>query len=106
MIASGKSPVAPLVSERTLKFVPLSMAKDGLTLKPGFQADPRQLIVVGGLETYSLEYITENLLISPLFFKDKFITGAEIMGIITLDYKLAVILLTTAIPLSQHFKHI
>lgn len=64
LVASDKSPVAPLVSERTLKVVSLSIAKDGLTLKPGFQADPRQMIVVGGLETYSLEYITENLLIS------------------------------------------
>ena len=92
LVASDKSPVAPLVSERNLKVVPVSMAKDGLTLKPGFQADPRQLIVVGGLQTYSLEYITEKVLISPKFFKDKFITEAEIIGITTLDYKLAVVL--------------
>jgi len=78
LVASDKSPV--------------SIAKDGLTLKPGFQADPRQMIVVGGLETYSLEYITENLLISPQFFKDKFKTEAEIIGITTLDYKLVVVL--------------
>ena len=47
------------------------MAKDGMTLKPGFQADSRQMIVIGGpVETYSLEYITENRLISPEFFKE------------------------------------
>ena len=92
LLANDESPVASLLNERTIKVVPVSMAKDGLTLKPGFQADPKQLIVVGGLETYSLEYITENQIISPEFFKDKFVTEAEIMGITTLDYKLAVVL--------------
>lgn len=69
------------------------MAKDGMTLKPGFQADSRQMIVIGGpVETYSLEYITENQLISPEFFKEEFINEAEIMGITTLEYKPAIVL--------------
>ena len=77
MIANNESPVAPLLNEQTIKVVPVSMAKDGMTLKPGFQADSRQMIVIGGpVETHSLEYITE----------------AEIMGITTLDYKLAIVL--------------
>lgn len=92
LVASDKSPVEPLVIERTLKVAPVAMAKDGLTLKPGSQAGPREMIVVGGLETYSLEYITKNLLISSKFFKDKFKTKAETKGITTLDYKLAVVL--------------
>lgn len=70
MIANDESPVAPLLNEQTIKVVPVSMAKDGMTLKPGFQADSRQMIVIDGpVETYSLEYITENQLISPEFFK-------------------------------------
>ena len=92
MIANDESPVAPLLNEQIIKVVPVSMAKDGMTLKPRFQADSRQMIVIGGLETYSLEYITENQLISPEFFKDKYITEAEIMGITTVDYKLAIVL--------------
>lgn len=43
LLANYKSPVAPLLNERTIKVVPVSMAKDALTLKPGFQADPKQL---------------------------------------------------------------
>ena len=71
LIANDESPVAPLLNEHTIKVVPVSMAKDGMTLKPGFQADSRQMIVIGGpVETYSLKYITENRLISPEFFKE------------------------------------
>lgn len=92
LIANDESPVAPLLNEQTIKVVPVSMAKDGMTLKPGFQADSRQMIVIVGLERYTLEYITENQLASPEFFKDKFITEAEIMGITTVDYKLAIVL--------------
>lgn len=47
---------------------------------------------MGPVEKYSLECITENQLISPEFFEDKFITEAEIMGITTLDYKLGIVL--------------
>ena len=63
------------------------------------------MIVIGGpVETYSLKYITENQLISLEFFKDKFITEAEIMGITTLDYKLAIVLKCDVV--NQHFKNI
>lgn len=56
--------------------------------------------MVGGFEIYFFEYIIENLLIFFLFFKDKFIIGVEIMGIIMFDYKLVVILLIIVILLS------
>lgn len=67
------------------------MAKDGFTLKPGFEVDQRAMVVVGGQELYTLEYIRENQEVPHEHFANKFVTEVEIMGITTLDNKTALI---------------
>ena len=67
------------------------MAKDGFALKPGFEVDEHAMVVVGGQELYTLEYVRENQSIPHEHFKNKFFTEVEIMGIITLDNKTALI---------------
>ena len=88
---SQGSEVISLVDSNVLKVVPVSLAKDGFTLKPGFEVDEHAMVVVGGQELYTLEYVRENQSIPHEHFKNKFLTEVEIMGITTLDNKTALI---------------
>lgn len=88
---SPGSQVSSLIDSEVLKVIPISLAKDGFTLKPGFEVDQRAMVVVGGQELYTLEYVRENQEVPHEHFANKFVTEVEIMGITTLDNKTALI---------------
>lgn len=88
---SQGSEVTSLVDSDVLKVVPVSLAKDGFTIKPGFEVDQHTMVVVGGQELYTLQDVRENQNIAHGHFANKFVTDVEIMGITTLDNKTALI---------------
>lgn len=89
---SQGSQVTSLVDNDALKVILVSMAKDGFTLKPGFEVDQRAMVVVGGQEVYTLEYIRRNQDLPHEDFANKFITEVEIIGLTTLENKTALII--------------
>ena len=89
---SQGSQVTSLVDNDALKVIPVSMARNRFTLKPGFEVDQRAMVVVGGQEVYTLEYIRGNQDHPHEDFANKFITEVEIMGLTTLDNKTALII--------------
>lgn len=91
MVFSPGSTITPLLSSK-IHVVPVSLAKDGLALKPGFQVDRNAMAIVGGKEMYSLEYVKNNPTSPHEYFKIKFVTEVQIMGITTLDNKCALII--------------
>ena len=92
MVFSPGSPIMPLLSSNKIHVVPVSLAKDGFALKPGFQVDRNAMAIVGGKEMYSLQYVKNNPTLPYENFKDKFVTEVQIMGITTLDNKCALII--------------
>lgn len=72
--------------------VPVSLAKDSFTLKPGFQVDRNTMSILGGKEVYSVDSTENNPTLPHESFKDKFVTEVQIMGITTLDKKAALII--------------
>ncbi len=50
----------PLLSNNKIQVVPVSLAKDGFTLKPCFQVDQNMMTILGGKDVYTLDYIKEN----------------------------------------------
>ena len=88
---SKRNDVKSLVDSGVLKVIPVSLAKDGFTLKPSFQVDQHAILVVGGQELYNLDYVQENQNIPHEHFEEKFVTEVEIMGITTLNNKTSLI---------------
>lgn len=88
---SKRNNVKSLVDSNVLKVIPVSLAKDGFTLKPSFEVDQHAMLVVGGQELYNLDYVQENQNIPHKHFAKKFVTEVEIMGITTLDNKTSLI---------------
>ena len=79
------------MSNSQIQVVPFSLAKNGFTLKPGFQVDRNTMSILGGKEVYSVDYVKNNPSLPHESFKDKFVTEVQIMGITTLDNKAAFI---------------
>lgn len=52
---SQGSQVTSLVDSNVLKVIPVSLMKDGFTLKLGFEVDQPAMVIVGGQELYTLE---------------------------------------------------
>ena len=92
MVFSSGSTIMPLLSNNKIQVVPVSLAKDGFTLKPGFQVDQNTMTILGGKDVYTLDYVKENPTLPHESFKDKFVTEAQIMGITSLDNKSALII--------------
>ena len=88
---SKRNDVKSLVDSDILKVIPVSLAKDGFTLKPSFEVDQHAMLVVGGQELYNLDYVQENQNIPHEHFAKKFVTEVEIVGITTLDDKTSLI---------------
>ena len=88
---SKRNDIKSLVDSDVLKVIPVSLAKDGFTLKPSFQVDQHAMLVVGGQELYNLDYVQENQNIPHEHFEEKFVTEVEIMGITTLNNKTSLI---------------
>ena len=92
MVFSSGSTIMPLLSNNKIQVVPVSLAKDGFILKPGFQVDQNTMTILGGKDVYTLDYVKENPTLPHESFKDKFVTEAQIMGITSLDNKSALII--------------
>ena len=92
MAFSQGSDVVPLISNDALRLIPVSLAKDGFAIKPGFQVDQNTMLIVGGREHYSLDYVKQHQEILPDSFSDKFIKVVETMGVFSLDNKAALII--------------
>lgn len=91
MAFSQGSDVVPLISNDALRLMPVSLAKDGFAIKPGFQVDQNTMLIVGGREHYSLDYVKQHQEIPHYYFSDKFVK-VEIMGVTSLDNKAALII--------------
>lgn len=72
--------------------MPVSLAKDGFTIKPGLQVDQNTMIIVGGWKHYSLDYVKQNQKIPPNYFNNKFVKEVEIMGVTSFDNKAGLII--------------
>ena len=81
MAFSQGSDVVPLISNDALRLIPVSLAKDGFAIKPGFQVDQNTMLIVGGREHYSLDYVKQNQDIPHDYFSDKFVKELEIMNL-------------------------
>jgi hypothetical protein len=92
MAFSQGSDVIPLISNDALRLMPVSLAKDGFAIKPGFQVDQNTMLIVGGREHYSLDYVKQHQEIPHDYFSDKFVKEVEIMGVTSLDNKAALII--------------
>ena len=92
MAFSQGSDVVPLISNDALRLMPVSLAKAGFAIKPGFQVDQNTLLIVGGREHYSLDYVKQHPEIPHDYFSDKFVKEVEIMGVTSLDNKAALII--------------
>ena len=92
MAFSQGSDVVPLISNDALRLMPVSLAKDGFAIKPGFQVDQNTMLIVGGREHYSLDYVKQHQEIPHDYFSDKFVKEVEIMGVTSLDNKAALII--------------
>ena len=88
---SKRNNVKSLVDSNVLKVIPVSLAKDGFTLKPSFEVDQHTMLVVGGQELYNLDYVQEHQNSPHEHFAKKFATEVEIMGITTFDNKTSLI---------------
>ena len=92
MVFSPGSTTMPLLSRNKIQVVPVSLAKYGFALNPGFQVDRNTMAIVGGKEVFSLEFVKDNPALLHEYFKDKFVTEVQITGITTLDNKCALII--------------
>lgn len=92
MAFSHGSDVVSLLSNDALRLMPVSLPKDGFAIKPGFQVDQNTMLIVGGREHYSLDYVKQQKEIPHDYFSDKFVTEVEIMGVTSLDNKAALII--------------
>lgn len=92
MAFSPGSTITPLLSKSKIQVVPVSLAKDGFTLKPGFKVDQNTMSILGGKQVYSADYVKNNPPLLHESFKDKFVKEVQIMGITTLDNKAALII--------------
>jgi len=92
MAFSQGSDVVLLISNDALRLMPVSSAKDGFAIKPGFQVDQNTMLIVGGREHYSLGYVKQQQEIPHDYFSDKFVREVEIMGVASLDNRAALII--------------
>lgn len=92
MAFSHGSDVVSLLSNDALRLMPVSLPKDGFAIKPGFQVDQNTMLIVGGREHYSLDYVKQQKEIPHDYFSDKFVTEVQIMGVTSLDNKAALII--------------
>lgn len=92
MAFSQGSDVVLLISNDALRLMPVSSAKDGFAIKPGFQVDQNTMLIVGGREHYSLGYVKQQQEIPHDYFSDKFVKEVEIMGVASLDNRAALII--------------
>ena len=79
----------PLVDNDTVKVIPIVLKKDGMALKSGMQADPRQGLIVGTTEKIDYKYrgIQENAKPDPEKLQDIFIKEAECYSATAFDRK-------------------
>lgn len=92
MALNQGSNVVPLISNDTLRLMPVSLAKDGFAIKPRLQVDQNTMLIVGEREHYSLDYVKQNQKIPHDYFFDKFVKEVEIIAVTSLDNKAALII--------------
>lgn len=94
---SEKSSVCPIISQCSLKLIPVSYATDGMSLKPGLQFDSRLKELVGLVFPVDLAYVQANPNPDPQMLKTSFVTEADAGVLTTLDGKLS-------LPVGTSFK--
>lgn len=94
---SEENSVCPIISQRSLRVIPVSYATDGMSLKPGLQFDSRLKELVGLVFPVDLEYVQANPRPDPQMLKTSFVTEADASVLTTLDGKLT-------LPVGTSFK--
>lgn len=87
--SSEESTVCPIISQSSLKLIPVSYATDGMSLKPGLQFDSRLKELVGLLFPVNLAYVQAHPKPDPQMLKKSFVTEADAVVLTTLDGKLS-----------------
>lgn len=95
--SSEESTVCPIISQSSLKLIPVSYATDGMSLKPGLQFDSRLKELVGLLFPVNLAYVQAYPKPDPQMLKKSFVTEADAVVLTTLDGKLS-------LPVGNSFK--
>lgn len=85
MAFSQGSAITSLISTNKIQVVPVSLAKDSFTLNT-------ILSILGEKEVYSLDYVKNNPTLPDESFRDKFVMKEQIMGMMALDNKAALII--------------
>lgn len=89
---SGESnvvPLASLVDFPNLRTIPVSLATDGIAIKPGLQFDTRVKNLVGLLFPVDLDYVRMNLSPEPETLKTAFVTEVNCEIVTSLDNRLS-----------------
>ncbi|CAH3019456.1 unnamed protein product, partial [Porites evermanni] len=91
------STVCPIISQSSLKLIPISYATDGMSLKPGLQFDSRLKELVGLLFPVNLAYVQAHPKPDSHMLKKSFVMEADAVVLTTLDEKLS-------LPVGNSFK--
>ena len=70
----GESNVVPIVDSPNLSIIPVSLATDGIAIKPGLQFDTRVKNLVGLLFPVDINYVKVNPSPKPETLKRAFVT--------------------------------
>ena len=92
---SEKSSVCPIISQCSLKVIPISYATDGMSLKPGLQFDSCLKELVGLVFPVDLAYVQANPKPDPQMLKMSFVTEADAVVFTTLVGKLSLLVGTS-----------
>lgn len=84
-----ESGVVPLIDQPDLQIIPVSLASDGISIKPGLQFDTRLKNLVGLLFPVDLDYVKANPSPDPATLKSSFVTEVNCEIITSLDNNLS-----------------
>jgi len=84
-----ESGVIPLIEQPHLRIIPVILATDGMSIKPGLQFDTRLKTLVGLLFPVNLDYVKTNPSPHPATLKASFVTKVNCEIITSLDNNLS-----------------
>ena len=82
------SGVQPLLKNSGLHFIPVAIATDGMSIKPGLQFDGRVKELVGLIFPVSATHVKKDPVPDPSFLRESFVVETNAMILTTVDNKL------------------
>ena len=80
-----KSDLRTIVDTKTVKVVPVALTSDGTALKPGFEFDRRQKLVIGLVHNVDAEFVRKHPVPDPEAIKKNLIVNAPVSYTTALD---------------------